>query len=212
MTYSISETTELDAAGSLGDPDMAATAWGVCQIRLLADRVANRRSGSTHKVYRGWRFAVAMDQGDPDPGTTLFTVPIDPAQLVASQARYALVQLPHQGLIAVGEAAAFSWSATSIGAADPFAVGLEEARHRLETNGWTQDAMVPACFAKTDPALHGGIAAAMPSGDASWLAITRSEDGIVPGSPELAHLLMAATSRPAGAELDGWETDGGTCA
>jgi hypothetical protein len=212
MTLFLPGTTEIREADPGSHGDEAGTAWGVCQIRLLADRVANRRSGSTHKFYRGWRFAVAMDQGYPDPGTTLFTVPIDPAQLVASQARYALVQLPHQGLIAVGEAAAFSWSATSIGAADPFAVGLEEARHRLETNGWTQDAMVPACFAKTDPALHGGIAAAVPSGDASWPAITRSEDGIVPGSPELAHLRMAATSRPAGAELDGWETEGGTCA
>jgi hypothetical protein len=161
MTYSISETTELDAAGSLGDPDMAATAWGGCQIRLVADRVASRRTGSTHKVYRGWRFAVAMDQGYPDPGTTLFTVPIDPAQLAASRSRYALVQLANQGLIAVGEAANFSWSTTSIGTADPFAAGLDEARRHLETDGWTQDAMAPACYAKPDPTrgedaeLHG---------------------------------------------------------
>ena len=212
MTLSPPGTTEMREAGPGSHGDVAGTAWGVCQIRLLADRVASRRTGSTHKVYRGWRFAVAMDHGHPGPGTTLFTVPIDPAQLAASQARYALVQLPHQGLIAVGEAAAFSWSATSIGAADPFAVGLEEARRHLEPDGWTQDAMVAACYAKPDPALHGGNAAAMPSGDASWPAITRLRGAIVPGSPELAHLRMAATSRPAGAGLDGWETDGGTCA
>jgi hypothetical protein len=161
MTYSILGTIELDAAGALGDPDMAATAWGGCQIRLLADRATSLRAGSTHKVYRGWRFAVAMDQGHPEPGTTLFTVPIDPAQLAASRSRYALVQLPDQGLIAVGEAAAFSWSTTSIGTADPFAAGLEEARRHLETDGWTQDAMVPGSYAKPDPTqpkgseLHG---------------------------------------------------------
>jgi hypothetical protein len=211
MTLSPPGTTEMREPGPLSHPDLAATVWGASQIRLVADRVASRRTGSTHKVYRGWRFAVVTDDGHPGADRTLFTVPIDPAQLAASQARYALVQLPHQGLIAVGEAAAFSWSATSIGAADPFAVGLEEARRHLETNGWTQDATAPACFAKTDPALHDGIAA-VPSGDASWPAITRSEDGIVPGSPELAHLRMAATSRPAGAELDGWETEVGTCA
>jgi hypothetical protein len=87
---------------------MAATAWGGCQIRLLADRVASHRTGSTHKVYRGWRLAIVIDHGQPDPGTTLFTIPIDPSQLAASQARYALMQVPDQGLIAVGEAAGFS--------------------------------------------------------------------------------------------------------
>ena len=103
------------------------------------------RTGSTHNVYRGWRFAVAMDQGHPDPGTTLFTVPIDPAQ----------------GVIAVGASAAFSWSTTSTGTADPFAVGLDEARRHLEADGWTQDATVPACYAKPHPTrgedaeLHG---------------------------------------------------------
>ena len=49
-----------------------------------------------------------MDHGQPDPGTSLFTIPMDPSQLAASQAWYALMQLPDQGLIAVGEAAAFS--------------------------------------------------------------------------------------------------------
>jgi hypothetical protein len=170
MTYSTQGTTELDAARAFGDPDMAAAAWGGCQIRLVADRVASRRTGSTHKVYRDWRFAVAMDQGHPEPGTTLFTVPIDPAQLAASQSRYALVQLPDQGLIAVGEAAAFSWSTTSIGTADPFAAGLEEARRHLETDGWTQDRTAPACFAKPNP------------------------------------------TQPKGAELLGWESEGGMCA
>ena len=148
MTLSLPGTTEMREAGPLSPSDVAETAWGSCQIRLVADRVASRRTGSTHKVYRGWRFAVAMDQGHPDPGTTLFTVPIDPAQLAASQSRYALVQLANQGIITVGDTAVFSWSTTSIGTADPFAAGLQEARRHLEADGWTQDATVPACYAK----------------------------------------------------------------
>ena len=108
MTLYPPGTTEAYEPGSPRPADMAATAWGGCQIRLLADRVASRRTGSTHKVYRGWRLAIVMDHGQPDPGTSLFTIPMDPSQLAASQARYALMQLPDQGLIAVGEAAAFS--------------------------------------------------------------------------------------------------------
>jgi hypothetical protein len=161
MTLSLPGITELREAGPLRPADVARTAWGTCQIRLVANRIASLRAGSTHKVYRDWRFAVVMDHGCPDPGTTLFTVPIDPAQLAASRSRHALVQLANQGLIAVGEAAAFSWSTTSIGTADPFAAGLDEARRHLETDGWTQDAMAPACYAKPDPTraedaeLHG---------------------------------------------------------
>ena len=210
MTLSSPGTTEMREASPWSHGGVAGTAWGACQIRLVADRVASRRTGSTHKVYRGWRFTVAMDQGYPDRGTTLFTVPIDPAQLAASQARYALVQLADQGPIAVGEAAAFSWSSTSIGTADPFAGGLEEAHRHLKTDGWTQDGMAPACFAKTNPALHGGHAA-MALGDASGPASAGSE-AVESGPPELAHLLMSASSRPSGAGLDGWETEGGTCA
>jgi hypothetical protein len=123
MTLSPPRTTELREAAPLSPADVARTAWGACQIRLVADRIASLRTGSTHKVYRDWRFAVVMDHGCPDPGTTLFTVPIDPAQLAASRSRYALVQLANQGEITVGDAAAFSWSTMSIGTADPFAGG-----------------------------------------------------------------------------------------
>jgi hypothetical protein len=78
MTLYPPGTTEAYEPGSPRPADMAATAWGGCQIRLLADRVASRRTGSTHKVYRGWRLAIVIDNGQPDPGTTLFTIPIDP--------------------------------------------------------------------------------------------------------------------------------------
>ncbi len=169
MTLFPPEMTETREVGPLSPPDGAGTAWGSCQIHLVADRVASLHAGSTHKVYRDWRFAAVMDDGCPGAGTTLFTVPIDPAQLAASQTRYALMQLPHQGEITVGDPAAFSWSTMSIGTADPFAVGLQEARRHLETDGWMQDAMVLVCYAKPDP------------------------------------------TQPDGAELHGWETEGGMC-
>jgi hypothetical protein len=121
------------------------------------------------------------------------------------------VQLANQGVITAGEAATFSWSTTSTGTADPFAVGLEEARRHLETDGWMQDATVPGCYAKPDPTLYGGNTAAPLSGDASGPAVARFEGVIEPVSPELARVFTATTSRPAGAGLDGWETDGGTC-
>jgi hypothetical protein len=169
MTLSLPGTTEMREVEPLRPADVARTAWGMCQVRLVADRIASLRAGSTHKVYRDWRFAVVMDRGCPGPGTTLFTVPIDPAQLAASQTRYALVQLANQGEIAVGEPAAFSWSTMSIGTADPFAVGLEEARRHLEADGWTRDATVSMDYAKGE------------------------------------------STQPDGAELIGWETEGGMC-
>jgi hypothetical protein len=211
MTLSPPGTTEMREPGPLNHPDVAATAWGASQIRLVADRVASRRTGSTHKVYRGWRFAVVTDDGHPGADRTLFTVPIDPAQLAASQARYALVQLPHQGLIAVGEASAFSWSTTSIGATDPFATALQEAHRQLERDGWRQDAKLATRYVKPDPTLGGGNAAAMPSDDASGDAIAVSRGATEPVSPEVARLRMAMTLPSAGAGLDGWETDGGMC-
>jgi hypothetical protein len=170
MTLSLPGTNEMREAAPSSPVDVARTTWGTCQIRLVADRIASLRAGSTHKVYRGWRFAVTMDHGCPATGTTLFTVPIDPAQLAASRSRYALVQLANQGDIIVGDTAAFSWSTTSIGTADPFAVGLDEARQHLEGDGWTQDATVPGWYAKPDP------------------------------------------TQPEGAQLHGWETEGGMSA
>jgi hypothetical protein len=170
MTLSLPGTNEMREAAPSSPVDVARTTWGTCQIRLVADRIASLRAGSTHKVYRGWRFAVTMDHGCPATGTPLFTVPIDPAQLAASRSRYALVQLANQGDIIVGDTAAFSWATTSIGTADPFAVGLDEARQHLEGDGWTQDATVPGWYAKPDP------------------------------------------TQPEGAQLHGWETEGGMSA
>jgi hypothetical protein len=206
-------TPEILATPSLvtPSPDNVAApraAWGACEIRLVADRVASLRTGSTHKVYRAWRFAVVMQHGHPRPGTTLFTIPVDPAHLAASQSRYALVQLATPGATAAGEPVAFSWSASSIGTADPFGAALSHVRQRLEEAGWTQDGAVSTHYATTDPTLPVGEAAAMPSSaTAAHDAVAVSATG--PGTPESDHPPMTTTAPPAVTGLDGWETDGG---
>jgi hypothetical protein len=130
------------------------SAWGSCEILLVADRVASRRTGSTHKVYRDWRFAVVMHHGHPQTGTILFTIPVDPAQLWASQSRYALNQLASLGVMAVAGSALFSWSTLSIGTADPFAAAQSQAQQQLDAAGWLQDTTVPTHFTKTNPVIH----------------------------------------------------------
>jgi hypothetical protein len=124
----------------------------------------------------------------------MFTMPVDPAQLAASRSRYALVQLATPGAAAAGDPVAFSWSASSIGTADPFAVALAQVRRRLAAAGWTPDAVIPTRHAKTDPMKPAREAAAM----SSLATVTRSA--------------VAGSAAPGASEvpgLDGWETDGG---
>ena len=153
MTLFAPESIKTPAAAPPSRLDMDDAAWGTCEIRLMADRVASLHTGSTHKVYRGWRFEAAMPADHAAPGTTLFTIAVDPARLAASQSRYALVQLANQGVIADGEPAAFSWTAAAIGTADPFAEALQQAHRHLHAAGWTQDATAPTRYAKTDPSV-----------------------------------------------------------
>ena len=159
-----------------GQSVTAQAAWGAGEIRLVADRVASLRTGSTHKVYRGWRFEATIPAGPDEPGARVLTVPVDPTDLAASHSRYALAQLANQGVIAEGRPAAFSWSASCIGTADPFAAALALAHRRLAAAGWTPDAADPTHFAKTDPTVPGGEAAAMSS------AATAAHDAIFGGA------------------------------
>ena len=76
MTLSLLGPTKMREAALLSAADAAGTAWGACQIRLVANRVASRRTGSTHKVYRGWRFAVTMDQVVPPPARPCSRFPL----------------------------------------------------------------------------------------------------------------------------------------
>jgi hypothetical protein len=179
--------------------DVSRDAWGSCDIRLVADRVASLRSGSTHKVYRAWRFVVVMSEGRPRPGTIVFTSAVDPARPVKGQTRYALEQLANQGAIGVGDAAAFSWAATSIGTADPIAVALEQTHRELDTAGWRQDASIPTHFSKPDPTEHVSAEPVLVASDAgSSRSVGEGQEamGIAPPRREMMR-------------LDEWETDGG---
>ena len=183
-------------------------AWGSCQIHLVADRVTSLRAGSTHKVYRGWRFAVAMRQGQPQPGTILFTVPVDPALQAKGQTRYALLQLANQGAIDVGEAAAFSWSVASTGTTDPFAVALAQARQELDAAGWRQDVATPTRYAKTDPTTRPREEPATATSDSAD-NVALSGAATAPPTAGSDHLALATPLYRAMTGLDEWETDGG---
>lgn len=163
MTRSMAGTTETNDAGPLGATDAAETACGACRIHLVADRVPSLRSGSTHKVYRGWRFAAVMQQGHPQPGAIVFTIPVDSARLAMSRSRYALAQQTAPGATPGEETTSFSWSASAIGTADPFAEAQTRARRRLEAAVWMQDAVVPAGFVKSDPDAPTGEAPPSPA-------------------------------------------------
>lgn len=206
-TPSTARTADASDAGPLRNRDATGTPWGAFRILLVADRVPSLRAGSTHKVYRGWRFAAVTQQGQPQPGTTVFTVPVDPMLLATSGSRYALKQLENQGGIAVGDAAAFSWATTTTGSADPFAAAQARAQRVAVDAGWMRDAEVPARYSKTDPTLPVGDEAAMPTPELTGhpaVSIGSTHRSL----PESVHLLTA-TSPVQIAGLDEWETDGG---
>jgi hypothetical protein len=207
MTRSTAETVSTNDAGPPPrNPDTVGTAWGACQIRLVADRVPSLRAGSTHKVYRDWRFAAVMQHGYPQAGSTVFTVRVDPLRLATSRSRYALVQLTTPGEMAAGRPIAFSWSASAIGTADPFAEAQARAQRRLEATGWTPEAVVPSRFAKSGPNV--------PIGAAAQSSPARSAHADVPGGDIEADAFQPPYPRTATPPLeitglDGWEMDGG---
>ena len=206
MTPSTAGTADPTDAGPLRNRDTTGTPWGACRILLVADRVPSLRAGSTHKVYRGWRFAAVMQQGQPQPGTTVFTVPVDPAHLATSRSRYALVQLTTLEAMTGKGMASFSWSISKVGPADPFAEAQTRAQRRLEDTGWTQDAVVLTRYAKSDPSIPSGEAATPSPADIAHPAVPGG--AIAPGVFESAHLHAAAPpSEITG--LDEWEMDGG---
>lgn len=206
MTHFTAGTAKPHDAGPMSNSDSAGPAWGACRIRLVADRVSSLRAGSTHKEYRHWRFEAVMQGGHPQSGTIVFTTPVDPTLLATSGSRYALAQLEDQGMIAVGEAAAFSWATTSIGTADPFAAAQAGAQRRLEDTGWTQDAVVSIQYAKSAPSVPSGEASASPPTSVASAPV--SGGAFEPGAFEPAWL-RAAAPPPDITGLDGWEMDGG---
>jgi hypothetical protein len=150
-----SEITAPLAAQSARSHEADEAPWGSCSIVLLADRVASLHAGSTHKVYRGWRLAATMEYGHPEPGTPLFAIPVDPGHTAPGQSRYLLTLLADRGAGSAQRPSTFSWSIASLGASDPFAAALLQARQNLEYGGWTQNAVVSTRYDKTGPA--GGV-------------------------------------------------------
>jgi len=188
------------------------SAWGACEIRLVADRGASLRAGSTHKVYRDWRCAVIVEHGHPTPGTALCTVPIDPGQLASRQTPYTLLPRHPPGARGAAGAAAFAWAsaAAAINAADPFAAALAQVHQVLRAAGWVQDATVPTCYTKSEPTALDREEAARVLVDPFTHGIAALES---PGAsrPAPDHRPMAWTAPPVVTGVDGWETDGGRC-
>jgi hypothetical protein len=174
--------------------------------------VASLRTGSTHKVYRDWRFAVIVEHGHPMPGTTLCTVPIGPGQLASRQTHYTLLPRDPQGARGAAGAAAFAWSlaAAAINAADPFAAALEQVQQVVRAAGWVQDATVPTCYTKPDPTRHIRGEAARARVDTAAHAIA-VHDSPAESRPASDHRSMAGTAPPVVTGVDAWETDGGGC-
>lgn len=180
-----------------------------CEIHLVADRVASLRTGSTHKIYQGWRFEATIPAGQGQRRTTLLSVMVDPAHLAASQSRYAMVQLPDQGAIAAGGSSAFSWSAKVMGMSDPFAAAQGQLCRQLEAAGWRQDAMAPKRFTNSGPVTPGGEAALSSVELDAHLVV--SEEAAGPGTSEPDSPSKAMPSRPRISGLDGWAMDGCRC-
>jgi hypothetical protein len=174
----------------------------------VADRVASLRTGSTHKVYRDWRFAVIVEHGHPMAGTTLCTVPIDPAQLASRQTHYTLLPRDPQGARGAAGASAFSWSSAAINAADPCAAALEQVHQVLRAEGWTQDATLPTCYTKPEPTALGRARSERPLVDTAAHAIA-VHDGPAESRPASDHRSMARTAPLVVTGVDAWETDGG---
>ena len=118
--------------------------------------VADRTRGSTHRFFRGWRFAVVAGAGHAAPGTPLFASPIDLRALAAAGRRYELVRLDDRPGFFAPDTAAFSWAAMSPpGPPDPLAAALGRARAWLAAGGWQQD---PSTATQYGRPRRGGIA------------------------------------------------------
>ena len=120
-------------------PVPARVSHDLCQIKLLADRIPSLDTGSTHKVYRHWRFAVVCGSETEQAGHLLFAAPVASMPGTPSHARNTMALQPGQGEIAVGSAARFGWASTTAGATNPFAIAHDQAQQWLVAAGWQPD-------------------------------------------------------------------------
>ena len=149
MTVLISTIADPIATLAFDHPIPGFPSQDLCEIQLMADRTATLRGGSTHKVYRTWRFEVVRKNDQFPAGRTIYVAPIDPVRWVASRSHYALAQHADQGAIDVGGASRFSWAATRIGGTDPLAAAHDQAQQWLVSAGWNQDVTNPAQYRRS---------------------------------------------------------------
>jgi hypothetical protein len=99
--------------------------WEQADILLVADR----KPGSTHRFFQGWRMEVVAGPDQAEAGRCLFASPIDPQSLTASGWRYSLVRQPDRPGFETLDTASFGWIVTqSAPTPDPFAVAYEQAQ------------------------------------------------------------------------------------
>ena len=189
-------------------PIAAEAAWGSCEILLQADRMPSLHTGSTHKVYQGWRLAAAMQHGAPERGEILFSILVDPVHPAANESRYALTLATPQDASNPRHPAVFSWLAASHGASDPFAAALAQACRNLETAGWTQNAASSTLYEKAAPLRGARREAWTPPTDATATGAGAGGAENHGGPQPDQALLSVEAPEPTG--LDSWETDGGT--
>lgn len=174
-----------------------ASTWGECELVLVADRT----TGATHHVFRGWRFEAMMRAGQPAPGTMLFAVPIGDGALLASGWRYAMLLIGDRGNAVVPGSALFSWAVKRTAEApDPLTCALSRAHTALRDHGWERKGAGSARYAKLSretATIHG-----MPQ-----TRPTDGADGVGMAEWETDGGALAAASAPGqGSPLHGDET------
>ena len=113
--------------------------------------VAHRRPGGTHKFFHGWRVEAAL-AGRQHPGSTLFSVPVEPADFATPGVHYDLFLVGHRPQSAVAGSTSFKWTMTSPATGDdpdPVATTLTHAQERLQGEGWRPDPAAPTRFRRS---------------------------------------------------------------
>jgi hypothetical protein len=157
MTVSLSTANNHLSSMSALAPVPAYLSNDACQIHLVADRITSLSAGSTHKVYRAWRFEVVCRTDADRIGSTRFTAPIAPGPWAPSGSRYAMELEPGQGAIAPGESARFTWTVTTDGVTNPLVIAHDRARQWLLNAGWQPDALGSELYEESRPTAQTGL-------------------------------------------------------
>lgn len=158
MTVSLTTFRDHLPAIAASLPVTACVSHDVCQIDLLADRIPSLDRGSTHTIYRDWRFAVMCGAETERTEHLLFAAPVASVPGTPGHAGNSMALRPGQGEIAVGSAARFTWATTTAGATNPFAVAHDQARQWLVAAGWRPDGTTSGQYRESVPTESTGLA------------------------------------------------------